>query len=143
MHCAVPYIYIYFCKKKYQWILLKNIWVIVRKQNFSQNVKLIQGEIISTIHTQSYNSCFVHNVFATLHSVCNLWLHVLGNWTKKNTDMYKAEMSSYIYLFLPLHRTITKLNLLGRWKFHGIPNRRHQLHFLFLSFQLAERYTSL
>ena len=46
----VPYIYIYYCSK-YQLIPFKNIWVIVRKQNLNQNVNLIQGEIISTIHT--------------------------------------------------------------------------------------------
>ena len=46
--CAVPYINIYLCSK-YQSIQLKNIWVIVRKQNFNQNVNPIQGEIISTI----------------------------------------------------------------------------------------------
>ena len=37
----------------------KNIWVIVRKQNFNQNFYLIQGEIFRQCMQQSYNSCFV------------------------------------------------------------------------------------
>ena len=48
----------FFLSSKYQSIPFKNIWIIVRKQNFNQ----IQGKIISTLRAKEYNSCVVQNL---------------------------------------------------------------------------------